>query len=345
MSSKPTSIKSVPPGAWYKRLLAYLFYDCIYFWIVFLVAAWKEISARPPKLDTSNLPKRTGDVAVITGGPRGIAAGIVKRLVELDFTIVMGARNIKESQRRLDELAKSNPSLSFKNVIILEMELMSLSSVKKFANEVLSKYPRIHLMLCNAAIMKVPYQVTEDGFESTFQVNYLSDFLLTHLLLDRLKATARSTGSPCQIIYSSSMIYPFAKVDFNELETSTVYTPLKAYFPTKLYQVMSMLALERRLVEEDAQVHCYAVHPGMIPTDVLADLVGDFLDRNLKRIMRTIENGADTILWPAFCADYQHRGGLYMEHGSSIPIAKSASDKKAQATLFAKSQELVSAFL
>ncbi|ODM95497.1 Retinol dehydrogenase 12, partial [Orchesella cincta] len=333
---------SVPPGSWFVRFYTWVLYDCIHWGLVLCIAAWQQFTTSPPILDIDNLAKRTGNVAVLTGGPRGIALGMLKRLVQLDFTIVIGARDIKDSQRRVDEFANSNPDLSCSKVTIFEMDLMSLASVRKFADNVMGNFSRIDLLLCNAAVIKTPYQVTEDGFESQFQANYLSNFLLTDLLLNRLKATAKMKGSPCQIIYSSSLIYPFGKVDFKELETSTVYTPVKAYIPTKLYQVMSMLSLEKKLLGDDAQVHCYAVHPGLVLTDMANTLpVMSIITKRLSGLFRTIQQGADTILWPAFCADYQNRGGLYMESGMSQPIAKIALDKEVQSNLFARSQELI----
>ncbi|ODM96753.1 Short-chain dehydrogenase TIC 32, chloroplastic [Orchesella cincta] len=337
------SVSSKPPGIWYKRLHAYVVYDIFYMVVAGVIALWNEFTVRPPILQVEQIAKRTGHVAVLTGGPRGLALGLIKTLVQLDYNVVMGVRDVDDSQRRLDEFSKSNPDLSLKKITFLEMDLKSLQSVRKFADGLLNKVSRIDLLLCNAAVMKSPYELTKDGFESQFQVNYLSHFLLTHLLLGKIKATAAMKSSPCQIIFTSSMMYAFGRVDFNELEKSAVYTSTKAYLPTKLCQVMGMLTFQKQLLEDDAQVYCYAVHPGLIPTDLWLEAGGPFIARVaqlINGIFRTVKNGADTILWPAFGAEYQNQGGLYLESGKSVNIASKALDKEVQAKLNSKSKEL-----
>lgn len=95
------------------------------------------------------IEKRTGQVAVITGGPRGLAVGLLKRLLQLDYTIFMGVRSMSDSKRRFEQFAKDNPDLPTHNVQLMQMELMSLKTVRKFAEDLLSKVDRIDLLLCN----------------------------------------------------------------------------------------------------------------------------------------------------------------------------------------------------
>ncbi|CAL8102491.1 unnamed protein product [Orchesella dallaii] len=343
MSSISKAPPLIPPGFWYQKIYNFFLYDIFYTVIISVVAIWKEVTVRAPVLQVDTMEKRTGQVAVLTGGPRGLALGLIKTLVRLDYDIIMGVRNIEDSKKRLDEFAKSNSKLCFNKITFLEMDLKSLKSMRNFAADVLNKVSRIDLLLCNAAVMKTPYELTEDGFESQFQINYLSHFLLTHLLKDKIKATAALKKSPCQIIYTSSVVHSYGEVDFNELEKCSVYNSTKNYLPTKLCQVIGMLTFQNMMLEEEAQVNCYAVHPGLIPTELWYDAGGNFLGRFghiFSGLLRSVQNGADTILWPAFSPEYQNRGGLYMESGLAINIVSKALDKEVQSKLYAKSKEL-----
>ncbi|ODM91828.1 hypothetical protein Ocin01_14856 [Orchesella cincta] len=163
------------------------------------------------EIDHFRTEKRSNQVVVMTGGPRGIGFDIVKNCFRV--------RNIAASENGILEIR--HLGISSGRVKFLNLDLKSLRSVRKFANEVLASTEgsRIDLLLNNAGIVSPSYEVTQDGYESIFQVNYLSHFLLTNLLLPRMRDTAVKKNESCHILNTSSDTNRGGRIDFTELET------------------------------------------------------------------------------------------------------------------------------
>lgn len=197
---------------------------------------------------------RPGEVVVITGGPRGISYELAKKFLQLDFIVIMGARDVKASQVRVDQMREQGVING--KIHLLPLNLKSLAATKEFAIKVLELTSRIDILINNgkaynkklyinrftvnccschssqyllyftnkwsiAGIMMTPYECTVDGYESQFQVNYLSHYLLTTLLLPTIKQTAldRSDESGCRIINTTSTYHLAGSLDFDDLET------------------------------------------------------------------------------------------------------------------------------
>ncbi|CAL8102645.1 unnamed protein product [Orchesella dallaii] len=293
------------------------------------------------------LKKRSDQVVVMTGGPRGIGFDIVKKLLQLDYTVILGVRNISASQNGIDKIRSLG--ITSGGVKFLNLDLKSLNSVRQFAKEVLTceEGSRIDLLLNNAGSVNGNYEITPDNMESTFQVNYLSHFLLTNLLLPRIKETAaKKGGEPCQIVNTSSHVQNACKIKFNELETSKVYVPFKSYCKSKLYQVVHVKTLENKFREEKINVHAYAVHPGEIATDIW-DTVGIFA-KILQPVMnlgRTTDGAANTVLYPVLTPEVGAKfGGEYFESGQVKPSNKQANKLEIQEKLWERSLELTKDF-
>ncbi|KAJ8927134.1 hypothetical protein NQ314_020407 [Rhamnusium bicolor] len=132
------------------------------------------------------LSSKSGKVAVITGGTRGIGLEVIKMLLKCDITVVIGCRNTAQGEILLNIL--KNENITKGKIEVLKLDISIMDSVKQFSTTVKENYPKIHYLINNAGIMFGPYIETIDGYESQFSTNYLGHFLLTHFLLPQLKA-------------------------------------------------------------------------------------------------------------------------------------------------------------
>ena len=124
------------------------------------------------------------------------------------------------------------------NVVFVQLDLASLDSVRKFAAKILEEELRIDILINNAAgVVNTAYIKSADGFELTFAINHLGHFLLTNLLIDRIKEVPRSA----RIINISSSGHHRARIDFNDLNSERPYGPLKAYMVEVSWQISSSL--------------------------------------------------------------------------------------------------------
>lgn len=159
---------------------------------------------------------RKGHVCVITGANRGLGLEVLKLLLQLNYTVILGVRNLEAVRLQLENICKSG--INTTNVEVLSLDLKSLDSVSQFAEQILHKYDKIHMLINNAAMYQEKYEITENAVESHFQVNYLSHFLLTHSLLPRIKETASlDLKISCYIINVSSKIQEVPKLNVQNL--------------------------------------------------------------------------------------------------------------------------------
>ncbi|CAL8102497.1 unnamed protein product [Orchesella dallaii] len=339
----PPSFSNTPPGNVFQRFFKHLWYLVVCGTWIASVDLIKDAFRKAPVIEIEKLEKRSNQVAVMTGGPRGIGFDIVKKLLQLDYTVILGVRNIAASEKGIDEIRKLG--ITSGRVKLLDLDLKSFDSVKKFAKEILASNEgsRIDLLLNNAGIMNVPYELTVDNFESHFQVNYLSHFLLTNLLLPRMKNTATKKNESCQIVNTSSHAQRGGRIDFDELETSKVYSPCKCYFDSKLCQVIHAKTLENKFRDEEINIHAYSVHPGEIPTELwneLGCLVRLF--RSLVTyICHTTDDAANKVLYPVLIPEVGDKcGGDYFECGQVSPTNIEATNPEIQRKLWDRSVEL-----
>ena len=177
----------------------------------------------------------------------------------------------------------------------LELDLMSMDSVKSFAKQILDKNIKIDVLINNAGIMFGSRKETQDGFESQLATNYLGHFLLTHLLLPKLKEAGKSGESARIINVSSAAHHGGCWLDWNDFQSKYVlhnvkiiefyyssniffrfrkfYQPEGAYCISKAAQVMMTIYLDQKLSSlEDTHVKVSAVHPGIVKTDLYVNV-------------------------------------------------------------------------
>lgn len=199
-----------------------------------------------------------GKVCVITGATSGVGLEASRQLAKGGAHIVMVCRN-PEKARRIQMEIKSEWDVQVDVVIA---DFRSLDEVRKAAAEIINKYQKIHVLINSAGLHSTKRIDTPEGFELVFCVNHLAPFLLTQLLLDRLKESA-----PSRIIQVNSEGHRFNGLDPEDLNwTKRHYTGLRGYGASKTAQLLTVWELADQL--KGSKVTINALHPGDVRTNI-----------------------------------------------------------------------------
>jgi len=251
-----------------------------------------------------------GRVAVITGASGGIGLETARALASAGATVVLGNRSIEKSEAAVADLKAGIPDAQ---VEFLVLDLTSLASVRQFAEQFLARHDRLDLLVNNAGVMATPFERTADGFELQFGTNHLSHFLLTNLLMPAILAAA-----PARIVNLTSNAHFMSDMDWDDPNyDKREYASWPAYGQSKTANILFTTELERRYGPRG--VHVYAVHPGLVGTDLmryLSDEDRTWLDTSIQKngaTYKTPQQGAATSVWAATAPELEGQGGLYLE--------------------------------
>jgi len=212
-----------------------------------------------------------GKICLITGSNTGIGKETALGLAKLGATIVMVCRDREKGAAAAAEISKraNNPAVS-----LMVADLSSQSQIRRLAGDIhegrggaaplQAGGPRLDVLIHNAGVILPQRRLTVDGIETQLAVNHLAPFLLTHLLLDVLKASA-----PSRIVVVASQVESRGTIQFDDLQSAKAYTPLTTYFQSKLANVLFTYELARRLQGTRVTANC--LHPGVIATNLLSD--------------------------------------------------------------------------
>jgi NAD(P)-dependent dehydrogenase (short-subunit alcohol dehydrogenase family) len=204
-----------------------------------------------------------GKVVVLTGANTGIGKQTTLELAKRGARVVMACRDAARGEAARAEILATTDGRG--ELEVRELDLSSLDSVRAFADKANADLARIDVLVNNAGIFPQKAWKTVDGFEAQFGVNYLGPFLLTNLLLDKLKASA-----PSRIVNVTSMMHTKGTIDFDSFRGEKPYKASIAYNQSKLANLVFSNELARRL--EGTGVTSNAVHPGAIATDITREL-------------------------------------------------------------------------
>lgn len=246
-----------------------------------------------------------GKIVLITGGNSGIGKAAALELSRMGATVVIVSRDRTRGEAAISDIAVQTGKDKSKLDLIVG-DLASLDSVRSMAAEFNRKYDSLNVLVNNAGVILGARQKTVDGFEATFEINYLSHFLLTNLLLDKLKNSA-----PSRIINVTSDAHTRGHVIFDDLQEESGYGAMKSYSQSKLAQVLFTYELSRRLSGTGVTVNC--VHPGVVATNWGRQswgITGVFL-RIFGFLMLKPSGGADTVVYLASSPEVQDVSGKY----------------------------------
>ncbi|NXJ73368.1 DHR13 reductase, partial [Trogon melanurus] len=203
-------------------------------------------------------PELRGRTAIVTGGSGGIGAATALELARGGARVILAARSVPRGEAAAHRIRTEtgNPE-----VLFMHLDLASLRSVRTFASAFLRQEPHLHLLINNAGVSAGG--ITEDGFSLPFQVNHLGHFLLTQLLLERLRSCAPSR---VVVVASSAHCAGRLRLDALGLPPAGPVSTFQDYCDSKLANVLHARELATRL--QGTGVTSYAVHPGFVNTQL-----------------------------------------------------------------------------
>jgi NAD(P)-dependent dehydrogenase (short-subunit alcohol dehydrogenase family) len=215
----------------------------------------------------ADIADQTGRRILITGANSGIGYQAARALARKGAEVVLACRDAQRGEAALAALEADSPGARAELEIV---DLASLSSVRALAQKTLAKRRPLDVLINNAGVM-APSKRTEtaDGFELQFGTNVLGHFALTALLMPALEQAAaessESSGRP-RIVTIASIAHRSGRLDFDDLQSTNAYSPMRAYRQSKLADLMFALELDRRLRAAGSRVMSVAAHPGVAST-------------------------------------------------------------------------------
>ncbi|KEH43683.1 NAD(P)-binding rossmann-fold protein [Medicago truncatula] len=209
-----------------------------------------------------------GLTAIVTGASSGIGVETMRVLALRGVHVIVAVRNKVAANDIKEAILKEIPSAK---IDVMELDLSSLESVKKFASEFNSSGLPLNILINNAGIMLCPFMLSKDNIELHFATNHLGHFLLTNLLLDTMKKTAHQSKKEGRIVNVSAKAYIFAYpegIRFDKINDQSSYSKWGAYGQSKLANILHANELARRLKDDGVDIIVNSLHPGIILTNL-----------------------------------------------------------------------------
>jgi retinol dehydrogenase 12 len=244
-----------------------------------------------------------GKVCLITGATNGIGLEAAKALAQQGATVVLVGREPGRIEAALAQVRQAAPGAKVES---LQADFTSLKEVRALAEAFKARHSRLDVLLNNAGLVLHERQVTKDGFEATLGINHLAPFLLTHELLEVLKASG-----PARVVNVSSVAHTFAHLDFEDLQSERGYKMMRVYGSSKLANILFTQALARRL--KGTQVTTNSLHPGTVRTGFGHNTQGlmRFAVKTFGAFFLTAEQGARTLVYLASSPEVEGVSGQY----------------------------------
>ncbi|MFW5944766.1 MAG: SDR family NAD(P)-dependent oxidoreductase [Bacteroidota bacterium] len=263
---------------------------------------------------------------LITGSTDGIGKQSAIELAKMDYHVIIHGRTDDSVNQALEGIKKESGK---DDITGFSGELEILPEVKQLADKVKSNYDKLDILVNNAGIFQKNRELTNDGFEKTFQVNYLAHFLLTNLLMDLLE-----NGERARVVNVSSMVHSTA-IDFDNLQGEQNFVGSAAYGLSKLCYVLFTYKLARE--KDRSQLTANCLHPGVISTKLLKQNYGD--------IGSAVEEGARNIVYVANSDAIEGVSGKYFVNQMPQSSATVTYEVNVQDRLWEVSKEMVKDYL
>jgi len=274
-----------------------------------------------------------GRICLITGGTNGIGKSIALALAEMGATVVIVGRDAQKTSQVVEEIRLASGNNKVDSFLA---DLSSQADVRRLADEFKSRYSQLNILLNNVGAVFMHRQLSVDGVEMTFALNHLASFLLTHSLLDTIRASA-----PARVISVSSDAHASGKIEFDNLQSERGYSP-RAYDNSKLANILFTMELARRL--GGAGVTVNVLHPGFVSTGFGKNnpgLLMKIFRAVVPLIARSPEKGAETSIYLASSAEVQGITGKYFVDRKETKPAPQATDMVVARRLWDVSAEMV----
>jgi NAD(P)-dependent dehydrogenase (short-subunit alcohol dehydrogenase family) len=276
----------------------------------------------------------TGErVAIVTGATGGIGLYTARGLARHGMRVVLVGRNPARAERARRFVAERSGADRVETALA---DFASLAAVRGLTETLLARHQRIDVLVNNAGLISPRFQLSADGYELSTAVNHLAPFLLTNLLLERLRQSA-----PARIVTVASQAHHGARLDIAQWTRPPDWTPLSAYGRSKLCNVLFTRTLARRLDAKEVTAAC--LHPGVVATAIgnRAGGLAGFGWRLAKPFLTGPEKGAATSLFLATVADPMPFHGAYVIGERIVEPDRAAYDDRLGEALWSESGRLV----
>lgn len=270
---------------------------------------------------------------VVTGASSGIGLVTARVLAERGARVLLVSRNKERGDAAVSTVKTAAPNA---DVQLILGDLASFEQIRRVAAEILEKAPRLDVLINNAGALNTKRTVTADGHETTFAVNHLAYFLLTHLLLDRLKASA-----PARIVNVASEAHRRGHINFDDLEGAKKFDGYAAYQASKLANILFTYELAKRLEGSGVTANC--LHPGVIASGFALNASGpvNWFFRLAKPFLLTNEQGAETTIHLATAPELEGKSGGYYKEKRLIRSNRESNDPAVARRLWEISEQMI----
>lgn len=267
---------------------------------------------------------------IITGSNTGIGLAIAKHATLQKQRVILACRNVSKAESARQTLLAAAPDA---HIFIRQLDLSSFDSIRHFAENIEKEFPSVDALINNAGLLPMNQQFTSDGFEMQFGVNYLSHFLLTHLLLPTL-----SKSPTARIVHLSSIGHYPGKIQFETFRGRNYYLlGLPSYAQSKLANVLFSHELSRRL---PGHITSNAVHPGFVDTQFFRSIPA-VIYAIWRRMLASPERCGRFIADMALARDWEGKTGKFVSAHGPLPISRKTANGELQNRLYEESCRLV----
>jgi NAD(P)-dependent dehydrogenase (short-subunit alcohol dehydrogenase family) len=265
-----------------------------------------------------------GKTVLVTGGTSGIGEVAATRLAEKGARIILVARDEKRAKATLAKLRTANPD---SNHVFHIADLSLMAETKRVGEEIALREARIDVLLNNAGALFNRREETSEGLERTFATNHMAYFVLTNVLLEKLRATPGA-----RIVCTASDAHKGNRLDFDDLQSKKRYMGFSVYGRSKLCNILFTRELARRIAGSGMTAN--SLHPGFVATRFGAGS-GGFMDAVL-RVAKPVgaisaEEGAKTIIYLTSSPDVANISGDYFYKCKvTAPTKEAQSDEDAK---------------
>ncbi len=255
----------------------------------------------------------------ITGANSGIGKASSLALARKGARVLMHARDEARGNAARDEIIAQSGN---KDVDLFICDLADLVQVRTMAEDIRIKYPQIDVLINNAGTMTDRRQETAQGFEYQFGVNHLSHFLLTQLLIDKIRKSPAG-----RIINVSSGAHATGKIHFDDINLTRNYSNFRAYAQSKLANILFTNGLSNRLNPDGITAN--SLHPGVVGTRFAHSRdpkKSNFLMKWSRNFMLSPEEGAETSVYLASSEEVKDQSGQYFKKMKPVSAAKASYD-------------------
>jgi NAD(P)-dependent dehydrogenase (short-subunit alcohol dehydrogenase family) len=274
----------------------------------------------------------SGKVCIVTGATSGIGLATARELARLGATTVIVARDPDKGAAAVASIQRETNSNA---VELMLADLSAQAQVRRLAEEFKSRHARLDVLVNNVGAFFFRRQISCDGIEMTFAVNYLNVFLLTNLLLDSLRVSA-----PARVVNVASEGHRNAELNLDDLQSERKYSGMGAYGQAKLALVLFTYELARRT--DPATVTVNALHPGFVATNIGQN--NGWLFRLLTPVLKLVaispEEGAQTSIYLASSPEVVGVTGQYFEEKKPVASSPLSYDEATASSLWEMSAEM-----